>query len=166
MHSIYFDTLRLDMFSESEEGTLPRKKIRIRWYDRAQSFTFEKKISSIEGRFKITETLSKIRGEQDIYTKKLYDQQYGYVFPSLCVDYQRSYFEHEAVRITFDEKIKYRSRNSNFCRVYTDPERVIEIKAPADCSDDFIETLIPGPTSRFSKYSRGLLLSTGAISEF
>ena len=29
--SVYFDTNNLQMFHDSEEGTLPRKKIRIRW---------------------------------------------------------------------------------------------------------------------------------------
>ena len=57
INSIYFDTGNLNMFFDSEEGTLPRKKIRVRWYNDEQNFTFEKKISSIEGRFKTTKTL-------------------------------------------------------------------------------------------------------------
>ena len=30
--SCYFDTLNLKIFHDSEEGILPRKKIRLRWY--------------------------------------------------------------------------------------------------------------------------------------
>ena len=32
INSCYFDTNNLKMFHDSEEGILPRKKIRLRWY--------------------------------------------------------------------------------------------------------------------------------------
>ena len=60
--SIYFDNINLSMFIDSEEGTRPRYKIRIREYpDFSNEYFFEKKISSEEGRFKTTDkiTLSK-----------------------------------------------------------------------------------------------------------
>ena len=51
--SIYFDNRTLDMFSDSEEGNLPRKKIRLRSYPpNSNKKNLEIKISSIEGRFK------------------------------------------------------------------------------------------------------------------
>jgi len=49
---------------------------------------------------------------------------------------------------------------------YKDPERVVEIKTPIGFGDDFIEKSIPYQTSRFSKYSRGLLISNKQFSEF
>ena len=52
INSLYFDTLSLQSFSDSEEGTLPRKKIRVRWYNDFEKLTIEKKISSVEGRYK------------------------------------------------------------------------------------------------------------------
>ena len=55
--SVYFDTVDLNMFHDSEEGVLPRKKVRIRWYNDDQLFTLENKTSSIEGRFKVTSKL-------------------------------------------------------------------------------------------------------------
>ena len=33
VNSLYFDTPELAMFLDSEEGVLPRKKIRVRWYN-------------------------------------------------------------------------------------------------------------------------------------
>ena len=48
---------------------------------------------------------------------------------------------------------------------HKDPERVIEIKVPIEISNDFIERLMPHPGSRFSKYSRGILISQGQISK-
>ena len=52
VNSCYLDTYDLRMFSESDEGILPRKKIRFRWYENEEIFNKEIKISSIEGRFK------------------------------------------------------------------------------------------------------------------
>lgn len=98
--------------------------------------------------------------------KSLFDSQYGSIHPSLKVSYIRTYYEYHLMRITFDEQIKYKNSKDKFNRVYTDPERVIEIKVPVACDDDYIEKYIPYPTSRFSKYSRGILLSSSDLCEF
>ena len=57
INSLYYDTKQRDMFYHSEEGVMPRKKIRIRWYNSEMNFKIEKKISSIDGRYKITNSL-------------------------------------------------------------------------------------------------------------
>ena len=54
INSEYLDTKELKMFSDSEEGVLPRKKIRIRWYHDKTNQNLETKISSIEGHINIT----------------------------------------------------------------------------------------------------------------
>ena len=38
INSQYFDTKNLKMFQDSEEGVLPRKKIRVRWYFKKNIF--------------------------------------------------------------------------------------------------------------------------------
>ena len=43
INSLYYDTKQRDMFYHSEEGVLPRKKIRIRWYNSEMNFKIEKK---------------------------------------------------------------------------------------------------------------------------
>ncbi len=166
VNSIYFDTINLDMFIDSEEGALPRKKLRVRWYNYEKKFMFENKLSSIEGRYKTTKLLEEISKDQDILGKQYFDSQYGKVFPSLRISYERSYFSFRSMRITFDHNITYRSRKSAFKNFYQDPERVIEIKIPFGCPDDYVERQIPYSTSRFSKYSRGMLLSSGELSRF
>ena len=93
------------------------------------------------------------------------DAQYGHIQPILKVAYKRSYFIFNEKRITFDKDICYQNLKYANRRKYYDPERVIEIKIPANCPDDFVENLIPFPKARFSKYSRGLLLSLGDLSE-
>ena len=80
----------------------------------------------------------------------------------MMVSYQRSYFQLDHMRITFDQSINYKHLIKTN-RYYKDPERVIEIKAPIGMSDNYIETLIPYSTSRFSKYSRGILMTQNAI---
>ena len=51
--SLYFDNKELSMFLDSEEGSVPRKKLRIRNYpDNIVDYYLEKKITSVEGKFK------------------------------------------------------------------------------------------------------------------
>ena len=163
--SVYFDTVDLNMFNDSEEGVLPRKKVRIRWYNDDQLFTLENKTSSIEGRFKVTSKLENSISEQELFTRNRLDAKYGQIQPTLKVSYKRSYFIFKEMRITFDKDIFYQNLKYADKRKYHDPERVIEIKIPSNCPDDFVERLIPFPTARFSKYSRGLLLSLGDLNE-
>ena len=85
------------------------------------------------------------------------DNSYGIIKPSLVIKYQRSYYTYKSLRITIDENITYKSIMNNKNTIAHDNEVVAEIKVPINCSDDYIQTLIPLPISRFSKYSRGLV---------
>ena len=163
--SIYLDTVDMNMFHDSEEGVLPRKKVRIRWYNEDKKFTLENKTSSIEGRFKVTSKLDSSLLDNEFKIKSRRDSQYGLIQPILKVSYERSYFMLNNMRITFDKNITYQYLRTENNRKYFEPERVVEIKIPISCSDDFVEKHIPYPTARFSKYSRGLLLSLGDLCE-
>ena len=154
INSIYYDNNDFDMFKDSEEGVLPRKKIRIRWYDGNAKLSYETKISSIEGRFKKTVSLNSANKSQI-----LLDKVYGIITPSLKVTYNRNYYILDKMRITLDSDIKYNNLRFNSPNVYEDDEFVMEIKTSEYVSDDYIESIIPIPTSRFSKYSRGLIRS-------
>ena len=155
--SLYYDTAFLDMFHHSEEGVLPRKKVRVRWYNSVNKFMVETKTSSVEGRYKTTHSL--IQDSLSDLPKSISDQLYGFLTPSLLVSYERSYFSIGGVRVTFDSLIKYQNFRYSSKVTFEDPERVVEVKVDINTSDDFIESLIPYATSRFSKYSRGLLIS-------
>ena len=154
INSLYFDTKNFQLFKDSEEGVLPRKKIRVRWYKNIKKYTKEIKISSIEGRFKIKEPFKFYHSLEDI---SLFDQQYGTLFPSIIIQYEREYFLYHKVRITFDRNITYSNLNHIIKPRYYDSMCVMEIKTPSDLSDDYIEKIFQYPTSRFSKYCRGLL---------
>ena len=48
INSLYYDTVLCDMFNDSEEGLLPRKKVRIRWYDDIKRANKELKMLGID----------------------------------------------------------------------------------------------------------------------
>jgi len=148
--SIYFDNRALEMFSDSEEGNLPRKKIRLRSYppDKDKK-NLEVKISSIEGRFKESK-----RVDTEQYEKYLkygyFDISYGVCNPVVKIDFCREYFHFKEVRITFDTEIQYQKyTKSNF---YIEERCVIEMKAFQKVGYDFLRSIISEPRRRFSKY--------------
>ena len=159
--SQYFDTPDFRSFEESEEGILPRRKTRVRWYNNDQSkLTLERKVSSIEGRFKTSEPVTSSAFRQ-ILMEGIIDPVYGRLVPSAIVCYRRSYFNYNGLRITFDRDITYQIKPHDI--LYRDFEEVVEIKVPYEMADDAIEQLIEMPTSRFSKYGRAFLARHRAL---
>ena len=149
--SEYLDTDNLQMFSDSEEGVLPRKKIRIRWYDNNKEKNLETKISSTEGRFKLSKKYL-----NNYNLKNMLDPVYGKIYPSIIIKYLREYYFLNNLRITIDTKILYNDVRKNGTSSAQDRENVLEVKTNNEISDDYIAKIIPYPTSRFSKYCRGV----------
>lgn len=156
INSEYLDTMELKMFSDSEEGVLPRKKIRIRWYSDKFNQNLETKISSVEGRYKKSEKFFTLERNENFY---LYDEFYGKIYPAITVSYNREYFNFKKLRLTFDTKIKYTNSRFKSLAIFNDRETVMEVKSKNMYIDDYINQLIHYPTSRFSKYSRGIQLT-------
>jgi hypothetical protein len=157
INSCYFDTKDLSFFSQSEEGTLPRRKIRVRWYDDEMKFFKETKISSIEGRFKLQKQLNDCNSLNDLKKMKFFESYHGLIQPIIIVSYLREYYFFKKLRITMDYNISYIDINSLKLIKYLDRETVLEVKTSDNISLDYIQEFICHPTSRFSKYSRGLL---------
>lgn len=163
VNSIYFDTKDLDFYLNSEEGVLPRKKMRLRWYDKdIKKISKETKISSIEGRFKTSEPF--------LYNKNIFknsfqllDNEFGILKPQIQITYNREYFFLNHLRITFDSNIQYINIGSLNSHKIKDKECVMEIKVNFKTEDDYIEKIIEYPTSRFSKYSRSILYTKRLI---
>ena len=147
----------LSFFSQSEEGTVPRRKIRVRWYDDELKFFKEIKISSIEGRFKFQKKLKDCNSLYDLKKMKFFESDHGLIKPILIVSYLREYYSFKKLRITMDYNISYTDINSLKLIRYLDTETVLEVKASDKISFDYIQEFVYHPTSRFSKYSRGLL---------
>tara|TARA_Y100000816_G_C26105520_1_gene587326 strand:+ start:2875 stop:3465 length:591 start_codon:yes stop_codon:yes gene_type:complete len=154
INSTYFDTKSYKAFYDSEEGLLPRKKTRIRWYENSTNYNLEEKFSSIEGRFK---TSSEMNQDQYLeYLNKGYlDSFYGLIFSTKTISYYREYYSFNDIRITFDSEIKYYDFLTS--ETVNDFSEVMEIKCKYEVYDDYLEKIIPVVTSRFSKYARSFL---------
>ena len=159
INSIYFDNQDFSMYHHSIEGVVPRKKIRLRSYDKEFIFTKninkEIKISSVEGRYKISE---KAKDPLQIMRLGIYDQNYGLCLPVLNVTYKRSYYKIKNIRLTLDEKITYkRIINREVSKFSTfDNYNIAELKFNSKKSINFVGQNFPFERARFSKYCRGI----------
>ena len=153
--SCYFDTSNLKMFYQSEEGILPRKKIRYRWYNNEVEVNKEIKISSIEGRYKNKLFIGSINISK-LHQTKLYDQDYGVIYPYLNIKYVREYYVYKKIRFTFDSNIEYEKINSIISLKSIEKDCVMEIKASNNINDDYLEKIISKQPERFSKYCSGV----------
>ena len=164
INSIYFDN-KLRMYDDSIEGTVPRKKIRIRTYETKNFFLTknkyqkETKITYYNYRDKVVEDFP---FSPDRIFKGIYDSAYGTCTPNLNVFYKRSYFNVFNTRITLDEEINYRLIKNNKISDFAikDKSFVLEIKSSKINDTDFLKEIFPLARTRFSKYCRGIELSS------
>ncbi len=150
--SVYFDNKSFEMYKESEEGILPRKKIRIRYYnDDLKNYNLEYKISSFEGKYKISKKIDPKLNKRYLNEGYL-DKKYGICYPVTQITYIRNYYKLNNLRITFDENIVYQKFNSKF--KVLDETGVVELKSQDDKKIDEIDEVLPLTRKRFSKFSR------------
>ncbi|MEC7855295.1 MAG: VTC domain-containing protein [Candidatus Neomarinimicrobiota bacterium] len=157
--STYFDNDELRMFKDSEEGSVPRKKIRIRSYSRRdhtqENSSLEVKISSVEGRYK---TRTKLFNLKEFLHMGILDKDYGICKPRVRVTYKRSYIKIHNVRLTIDQDIEYiqvSNKKESFFK-NLDSEIVIEVKANNQVSIGYLSKMFPFERLKFSKYSRAM----------
>ena len=157
--STYFDNDELRMFKDSEEGSVPRKKIRIRSYSRRdhtqESSSLEVKISSVEGRYK---TRTKLFDLKESLHMGILDKDYGICKPRVRVTYKRSYIKIHNVRLTIDQDIEYiqvSNKKESFFK-NLDSEIAIEVKANNQVSIGYLCKMFPFERLKFSKYSRAM----------
>ena len=149
--SLYFDNLNLDMYRDSIEGSVPRKKIRIREYpdSRSDEYYLEIKTSSVEGRYKTRQIIDK--NKYSMYKNSgLLDSDYGTCLPNFFVSYERQYALIDDIRISIDENITYTDFKTN--KIYSDNNSIVELKTSIDKNPDDIIKVFPFQKIRFSKY--------------
>ena len=155
IESIYFDNKLKISFRESEEGVLPRKKVRIRNYPNTKEINlFEKKISSVEGRFKTSELIDN-KKKNYLIKNGIFDKDYGVLMPIVKVAYLREYFLFNNIRLTFDTNIEYFNFQNNL--KVNDDNNVLELKGNFEISDDYFNNILNLPFNRFSKYCRSII---------
>lgn len=152
--SLYFDNSNAAMYKDSVEGTIPRKKIRIRHYpnNKDKSLYLETKISSIEGRFKKSIVIQEIK-YSELKNIGIFDMQYGICKPTIYVSYQREYFQINDVRIVIDQNINYKHFLKNI--VENEILSIVEIKTNFNKNKDDLINEFPFQRIRFSKYCNG-----------
>ena len=155
IYSLYFDNQNYEMYSDSIEGLTPRKKIRVRNYPDTndEKLYLEVKISSVEGRFKTRDILSKNKFNE-LKTSGILDSQYGLCKPCLYVMYYREYFKINDVRISIDNNINYKLFDENIQK-YVDSS-IVEIKTSIKKNLDNLTRDFPFQRTRFSKYCNGV----------
>lgn len=149
--SLYFDNLKLEMYKDSIEGSVPRKKIRIREYPNSKDkrYYLEIKTSSVEGRFKTREIIDKKKN--DIIKQFGYlDKDYGTCLPNFYVSYKREYYLFDDVRISIDRDINYTNFLTN--KTYFDNKAIVELKTSINKNTDDLGKMFPFQKIRFSKY--------------
>ena len=149
--SLYFDNINLDMYKDSIEGSVPRKKIRVRYYPgtKDQKYYLEIKTSSVEGRYKTRKIID--RQEFNFYKKNgVLDKNYGTCIPNFFVSYEREYAILGDVRISIDKNITYQNFKTNKC--HYDNNFIVELKTSITKNYDDLVKSFPFQKIRFSKY--------------
>ena len=151
IQSLYFENFKEEMYKDSLEGVVPRKKIRVRNYphDKNLSLYLEMKISSADGRYKTRKIIEKNKFGS-IKQLGIYDNQYGVCRPLIYVTYNREYYKVGTVRITVDEDIEYYLYSGR--KLGYDNNSIVELKAPVQINKDDLLNNFPFQRTRFSKY--------------
>ena len=160
VYSIYYDNNLFQTYVDSNEGVVPRSKLRIRTYNFTSflenKFNIEIKNSLNYGRLKSSKKLENIRNSLKF---GIYLKNYGFCYPKIIVKYQRTYFNFKNVRITLDNNIEFKKYNKflhkgkfyNKCNLI-----VAEIKYSSKNQLSKLFDELPFEKTRFSKYCIGL----------
>jgi len=164
--SIYFDTFDFKDFIDSEEGTVPRKKIRLRYYDSFyKNLNKNKKIS---GSLELKKTLDFHREKKSI---KIFDTLENSIavcksflnqkrYPVCAITYQRNYYtSFSGIRITVDKNIQYYKINNDHQLILNnfEKENIIEMKIEDINKNNSFETdFLSAYRVRFSKYCEAI----------
>tara|TARA_B100000900_G_C20553096_1_gene705605 strand:- start:82 stop:693 length:612 start_codon:yes stop_codon:yes gene_type:complete len=164
VYSIYFDTKDFVNFTDSEEGTVPRTKWRIRVYSKnfinsykindyfKNDFIIEKKETFEKHRSKQRIILKNSSFEESI--KSIRELSNQHLVPNVFVTYNRKYYSlNKDIRLTHDKDIKFfRVNKKNIVNETNFDEIIIEEKKPISSTDDTIFSIIGDKHSRNSKY--------------
>lgn len=164
--SIYFDTIDFKDFIDSEEGTVPRKKIRLRYYNSFYRDLNENK--KIKGSLELKKTLDIYREKKSI---KIFDTLKNSIvvcenflnqkrYPVCAITYKRNYYKSfSGIRITVDKNIQYYKINNDRQLILNSFENnnIIEMKIEdIDKNYSFETDFLSAYRVRFSKYCEAI----------
>ena len=156
INSIYFDDEKFKNYFDSEEGTVPRKKIRFRFYGDLKKIDFDQKFI---GKVEIKETHANFRLKKGLetrasnyyYLEKSINKIFKKKLIGVClISYRRHYYENRDIRFTYDENIK--CNNLKSLNNYSFDRNIIEAKFKNpnffELNSEFGDKVV-----RFSKYT-------------
>jgi hypothetical protein len=158
VNSLYFDCSNFVSFHESEEGVVPRRKYRFRWYGES-NYQFGTpgaiEVKETCEQYRLKETLrakpSSIASMQRLFREKCIN----YLFPVCQISYTRAYFANiSGLRFTYDFDIKARQQGSNsFLKI---PSNIFEVKYTSQINRQIFSALTGDRKTRFSKYNEAV----------
>ena len=162
INSIYFDTPDFNDYNDSEEGSVPRRKTRLRWYGNGViplvlSGSLEDKSTHANHRDKSAFRVSDMSHETLIELVTSIRQ--AAMRPVVLVSYVREYFSTVGgLRFTLDRQIEYTALNRHFgsTRAHRDYTNVLELKVPLDVDYSSATKEFSDLRTRFSKYCQAI----------
>lgn len=167
INSIYFDTPDFDDYNDSEEGSVPRRKTRLRWYGKGiiplvLSGSLEDKSTHANHRDKSAFRIREISHEKLV--ELVNSIRRTTMRPVVLVSYVREYFATAGgLRFTLDRQIEYTALNRHFgsTRVQRDYTNVLELKVPLDVDYSHATKEYSDLRTRFSKYCQAVSVLQG-----
>jgi len=151
--SLYFDTPELRSFTESEEGVVPREKIRLRWYGKAiPSASHPVSLEIKQSKAYYREKYTVMKGSYESFRQFRRGSLLAGLQETAVTRYLRKYFEGSGIRITVDYHIRGEGLGLLGRGVVELDYCVIEIKGPPEILEGDLERLTKLRASRSSKY--------------
>jgi SPX domain protein involved in polyphosphate accumulation len=157
INSIYFDSQDFESFTDSEEGVVPRRKYRFRWYgdagEIATSGMLETKITMEHHREKTSRSFS-FNSFPEL-AESFRDASSSHLRPVCQVSYRRAYFGNSSgLRFTYDfDLITQTLDRTSFKKI---PRTVLEIKYSSEVPSAQFASLLGDRKTRFSKYNEAV----------
>ena len=151
VHNIYFDNYLTSGAIESVEGDAVRKKYRLRWYNKSNSFVLESKVRLSSSGYKNKKQLKSSSLNDAVKEAEFITKRQAIIQNS----YYRRYYIKNNVRVTLDNNLKFSIPLSN---VYKNSKHcVMEVKYKTEFISLFNElNQNHFQLTKFSKYLEGL----------
>ena len=151
VHNIYFDNYLTSGAIESVEGDAVRKKYRLRWYNKSNSFVLESKVRLSSSGYKNKKQLKSSSLNDAVKEAEFITKRQAIIQNS----YYRRYYIKNNVRVTLDNNLKFSIPLSN---VYKNSKHcVMEVKYKTEFISLFNElNQNVFQLTKFSKYLEGL----------
>ena len=151
VHNIYFDNYLTSGAIESVEGDAVRKKYRLRWYNKSNSFVLESKVRLSSSGYKNRKQLKSSSLNDAVKEVEFITKRQAIIQNS----YYRRYYIKNNVRVTLDNNLKFSIPLSN---IYKNSKHcVMEVKYKTEFISLFNElNQNHFQLTKFSKYLEGL----------